>query len=232
MRTLCCLIVLGLSVGAGQTQACDLSKFGQHAPPPTPIHAPPVDDQYGHFEWGTDAFRDQYQNWWGWNFVQNDTKGQPLTLDWKKGGILNPVARPLPSGEVSCRTHLLADDPKQMPILDKDAPILYSVNNQHQDAAVYVTPSAAATPGSPVKAATSEDIFETAYKDDKETVQRVLVNVRTYGDPGKYAFSFLKQPEDIIIGISKIADTLSQDYFVSFARDFEKQGITLNAQHL
>jgi hypothetical protein len=228
VMALCCVAataIVALSFASPAQAKCDLTSFGQHPTPPSPIAPPPVDNQYANFEWGTDAYRDRYDNWWVWNFIRNGANALKLPVNWVKGHISASVSNPLPSGFPACYREYLGTEPTT----DPDAPIIYGVNAQNQNAVVYV-----ASNGSQAsRNATQKDIaradsrIETTYTDENSVIHEVDVALAFYGDPGKFSFAIDNKPSDIFIGISRLVTSLSKEDVESIAGQFNTSGMSL-----
>jgi hypothetical protein len=241
MRILHAIIVAVVLLCASQSAkaSCD-SSFGKHLTPPAPVLAPLIDDlPFARFEWGTDASMDTYEHWWGLNVIKNDTSGLPLVVNWDKAGIFIPLPTPLQKGEVHCRNVILGVGQKEMPVLDRNAPIVYS-GNRHQDAAVYVDnarsppfPNGSRAEPSPEKRSESAAAtIETSYQDDDRGLRHVRVEVSSTGLLGKFEIFLYKNPEDLIVGISNLTDALDTSQLETIRRVTKEQGFSVEQSTL
>jgi hypothetical protein len=231
-------VVLALVVAAHVAHAaeCD-DRFGKHPLPPAPLWAPLVDDlPYGRFEWGTDASTDPYDRWWRLNVVRNGDAA-PLVINWDKGGIFFGSPNPLPVGQRHCQWAMLSFGQQLTPVLDRDAPILYS-SNRRQDAAVYVENIQAGTaPGQgpsdrPQKNVSAVTSVGTVYRDERGVDRSVSVTVDSEGNSGKFSMVVETSQKELIIGISDIVDTLGSEQLGAVRRDIQRQGATLELSTL
>jgi len=220
---------------------CDLTGFGKHEPPPAPLRSPPVEDQYANFEWGTDAST-KGAYWWRWNFIKNDAS-LPLTADWVKGGIHLPIGNPLPAGEAACRKVLLGNSNQPVPVLDANAPIVYGVSSQTQDAAVFVSarpnqaPSVSQAPPSPAPSITlpsktkeseafhpTSDVFETVYRSPKGELVPIQVGVSSNKSDQSFSIGISMEPHDLFVALSGTSKFWSPDQLETIVNQFAKQG--------
>jgi hypothetical protein len=224
------LVLLVLSVSSLTARAdCDVN-FGNHQPPADPLWAPPVEDPpFASFEWGTDARRDASRRWWGLNVIKNGANGPRLVVDWKKGGIFLPLGTPLDQGKPHCRSDLLGVE--LPPILDQDAPIIYS-SNRRQNAAVYVANSQAQNaPGAIREPPSAATRIETTYRDQggRDRDVHVFIDSESFGNSPEartISVSVQKNPE-LTVGISELADLVDADQMGAIQRTFRGQGFTV-----
>jgi hypothetical protein len=194
------------------------------------LWAPPVEDPpFASFEWGTDARRDASRRWWGLNVIKNGASGPRLVVDWKKGGIFLPLGIPLDQGKPHCRSDLLGVE--LPPILDQDAPIIYS-SNRRQNAAVYVANSQAQNaPGAIREPPSAATRIETTYRDQggRDRDVHVFIDSESFGNSPEartISVSVQKNPE-LTVGISELADLVDADQMGAIQRTFRGQGFTV-----
>jgi hypothetical protein len=179
---------------------CD-ADFGKHQSPPAPVWAPTVDDlPFARFDWGADASIDQYKNWWGLNVIKNDAQGVPLAVNWDKGGIFIPLPKPLPKGGLHCNNSFLQQGQNNIPVLDRDAPIVYSSNRRH-DAVVYIggkarqesSKESEPSSNSAQKPEFATTLIDTSYEDSRLGLRHVRVEVTSEFLPPKYDSDIARQ---------------------------------------
>jgi hypothetical protein len=204
--------------------------FGNHPPPADPLWAAPVEDlPFGTFESGTDARQDAFRRWWGLNVIKNGPTGPRLVVDWKKGGITLPLLTPLDRGQPHCRSDMLGIGPT--PLLDQDAPIVYS-SNRRQNVAVYVaTGHAQNGPAATQEAPSSGTRIETTYVDLAGRQREVHVFIdsearATSPDTRTISVLLQKTPE-LTVGISDLADLIDTDQLSRIQRTVQGQGFVV-----
>jgi hypothetical protein len=225
MMTFACLMV------TSHLAFADCEDFGRHSPPVNPVLSPQVEDlPFASFKWGTDAKRDQFQQWWRTNIVANSANGTPLVVDWPKAGITRGLATPVPVGRSHCVEDLLPLEAQLVPTLDPDAPITYS-SNRHHSAAVYVANAQAKAPN----AAGSR--VQTTYQDRQGKDHEILVSVFTGGSkeaagrPNAISVAVQKNPE-LTVGISDLVESVNADQLGSIQRSFQAQGFNVDVTTL
>jgi hypothetical protein len=225
LRTAATLLLVMAAFSTGARSQCDLTGFGAHELPPAPLRAPPVNDRYADFEWGTDAYRDN-DYWWNWNFIKNDAATAPLALDWKKGGITLPIANPLPPGLTACRKRLLGNTTQPVPILDQTAPITYSVSNQVQEAAVFIAAVLERRSSNLIREEDpSFDRFQTTYQDLNGKPIPVHVDIGTTGAVGKdFSIYLYVEPKSLVIGLSGVSKFWNRSQIEIIQTQFTAQG--------
>ena len=211
--------------------------MGKHQSPPAPIWAPPIDDMpFARFEWGTDARMDNNELWWSLNVIKNDPQSVPLAVNWDKGGIFISLLTPLPKGEPHCNNMFLEQGRNNIPVLDPDAPIVYSSNRRH-DAAVYIGSephqASSTAPDERPKFATTS--ISTSFQDNRLGLRHVTIEVSSNGpssdDPKRYEL-FLYKPNDLIVGISEFPNALDTDQLDTLRRAMKGQGFSVEQASL
>jgi hypothetical protein len=193
--------------------ACDLTYFDRT--PPAAIRSP-VDNQFAHFEWATDADTVNGRTWI-WNYILN-LGNAGLSATWEKGKIRIPLLKPLPPTEAFCNRYLVkavSPDP------DTDAPIVYGTNNQRQEAAVY-TEQHVAQVGTPDTAS----IIETTVRDDDGKLLPVRVEISTSRTAKGVSLSFTRTP-GLVLGISNLLSGLDSNQVANVKARLGSENVNL-----
>lgn len=188
--------------------ACDLAEFDR-APPPAISNV--VTNQFAHFQWASDA--DKFAGGaWIWNYLANRGTAA-LGVRWKKAKIDISKWNPLPAGGTFCYQYLV-DTLREKP--DTDAPIIYGINDQRQEAAAYVADVRAASP--------TNSVIQTTVIDPSGKTRSVRVNLSTSPTDGGFTFSLdYTSSSDLIVGISTFATALNKSQIESIIFDVKKQ---------
>jgi len=174
--------------------SCNLAEFDRT--PPTAIKDR-VSNQFAEFEWASDV--DQiYGRTWIWNYLTN-LGSTGVGIRWDKGRINFPLFSPLPSGVTACHRYLVdvADDKP-----DFDAPIIYGTNSRRQDAAVYVSQTAAKKAED--SAIDASSIISTTVLDESGIVRPLDIQFSMERKGNRVQF-YLYHPADVTIGIAGLA---------------------------
>jgi hypothetical protein len=110
-----------------------------------------------------------------------------------------------------------------VPVLDQDAPILYGLNNQNQNAAVYTAPA---------QQTTAETHFRSAYLDESNHTRPIALDISSDGSTESFNIYIYKNSPELLIGVSNIVDSLNADQLSAIVAAGKKQGIAVERMKL
>jgi hypothetical protein len=209
MRITALAFALIWAAPTASAQDCqDVSDFDQTEPKK---EGEQIDNTYAKFNWASDVDVIEGRSKL-WNYIYNDDEKNGWNGDWAKGGINQPLIRPLAPKTYACAKKALwkhKDDPES-------APIIYAPSNQAADALVFVKAEkeAADQQAQTATQATSETLgtsleIGTTYLDAKQQPATATFFLGAI-PKGDFTNFYFKPSSGVIVAISKIKSNFPQ----------------------